>query len=273
MPEGPEVETVRRTLQPLLLGRRVGSVWLGTQKLRNVLVKQDFAVLVGQEIIHLGRHGKLLWLDFSRGARALIRLGMTGRLTVTSKQSAVEKHTHVRLALKDNDNELRYVDPRRFGEFFITDQSDRSSIDKMGPDPTTTWTAREQTQVAQSIKKSSRSIKEILLDQQVLAGVGNIYASESLFIAKISPFANGCSLSAAQINRLLSSIPQVLQAAIVNGGTSFSDYVDGNGKKGANIDFVQVFMRQGLPCPSCKNTIEKRTQGGRSTYFCCKCQG
>lgn len=272
MPEGPEVETVRRTLEPSLVGRSVLSSWVGDKKLRNSLRTKDFRLLEGNKIVRLGRHGKLLWLDFSGELRTYVRLGMTGQLKLTQKDAVVEKHTHVRLILDGDGQELRYVDPRRFGEFSVTIQGDNANIEKMGPDPTSDWSREAQAEATNNIRKSSRSIKEILLDQAVLAGVGNIYASESLFLARISPVVSGNALSPTQIVRLLKKVHIVLQAAIENCGTSFSNYVDGNGKKGANIDFVQVFMRHGLPCPRCKNTIDRLNQGGRSTYYCAKCQ-
>lgn len=272
MPEGPEVETVRRTIEPLLLKQRVNKAWVRKIKLRNVLEPEEFQILEGKSIKGLNRHGKLLWLDFSGGVRAFVRLGMTGRLIFSGQEDVLEPHTHVRLALGDGSFELRYVDPRRFGEFSLSKDRSTVHLKNMGPDPTISWTQAEKAQISRKILGSSRSIKEILLDQKVLAGVGNIYASESLYAASISPLLAGNQLTPKQIEALLNAVFEVLHLAVKNCGTSFASYVDGRGNKGQNIHYLQVFMRQGHPCPKCKNTIKKICQAARSTYYCANCQ-
>lgn len=273
MPEGPEVETVRRTLHPMVEGRRLGEAWVSDLALRRPVRATDFSGLVNQKIIGTGRHGKLLWLDVEKAGGIWVRLGMTGRLLVQRSTEEKHPHTHVVIPLDEGTEELRYVDVRRFGE--VVPYADTTLLQaeraRMGPDPLT-WNEDERVLVATKLKQTQRALKEALLDQSLIAGVGNIYASEALFEARISPFKKGQRASKAALLRLLDATEAVLRKAVKHRGTTFSDFVDSSGGEGQNLQHVAVFWRENEPCPSCLRPIEKAVQGGRSTYFCRKCQ-
>lgn len=273
MPEGPEVETVRRTLHPMVEGRRLGAAWVSDFALRRPVKAADFSNLVGKKVVETGRHGKLLWLEAEDKRGLWVRLGMTGRLLVQNAKEERHPHTHVVIPLDDGREELRYVDVRRFGEVvpYGAPSLLEAECARMGPDPLT-WGDEERLQVAAKLKRTQRSLKEALLDQSLIAGVGNIYASEALFEARISPYKKGHRASKPALLRLLEATESVLRKAVKHRGTTFSDFVDSTGGEGQNLQHVAVFWRAGEPCPNCTRPIEKAVQGGRSTYFCRKCQ-
>lgn len=273
MPEGPEVETVRRTLHPLVEGRRLGAPWVSRFKLRTPVTKKQLQPLVGRRVVGTGRHGKLLWLDVEGGGGLFVRLGMTGRLLVEPREKERHPHTHVIIPLDEGERELRYVDVRRFGEVvpFADERARDDERRRMGPDPLT-WSDAERARAGERIRKTQRTLKDALLDQSLLAGVGNIYASEALFVARLSPFRRGCETSKRAIERLLDAAREVLEQAVIHRGTTFSDFVDSTGGEGDNLSHLHVFWREGEPCPSCGRPIERAVQGARSTFFCRKCQ-
>lgn len=273
MPEGPEVETVRRTLEPLVEGRRLGAPWVSRHKLRTPTTKRALAAVTDRRVTGTGRHGKLLWLDVEGGGGLMVRLGMTGRLVVEARDAPRHPHTHVVIPLDDGAQELRYVDVRRFGE--VVPYKDAKERDeeraRMGPDPLT-WTPEERARVKARLRSTTRTLKDALLDQSLLAGVGNIYASEALFVARLSPFKRGCDTSPRALERLLDAVQEVLEKAVVHRGTTFSDFVDSTGGEGGNLEHLLVFQREGEPCPSCGRGVEREVQGARSTFFCPRCQ-
>jgi formamidopyrimidine-DNA glycosylase len=272
MPEGPEVETIRLDIEPLLLDQAIQSAWVSRVLYPTAQKRSQFKRLTGKTISALGRHGKLLWINTTQEQSLLVRLGMSGRLRVQQKESAVEKHTHVRIQLKSN-YELRYIDPRRFGSVTLieTEAEKISEIKKMGPDPLS-WNLKQKKEIIKRIQKSERSIKTILLDQSILAGVGNIYASEALFVAKIAPDKKGSELPATKLLSLLDATQNVMELALQNRGTSFMSYVDGWGKKGDNFSRLWVFARTDQSCKICRTSIQQKIQAGRSTFYCPKCQ-
>lgn len=272
MPEGPEVKTVARTLQEKLIGQQLGALWHSAYKLRRPVNYQSLKSLEKSVISGVSAYGKVLFIEINNHAAIVVQLGMTGQLKVETTNTPVARHTHVRWSLKNTPYELRYVDPRRFGLFDICDEQMRKQIiNKLGPDP---FRLNEShiLLLINSMRKSSRAIKEVLLDQSVIAGVGNIYASEALFLATINPETHGCDLAPKSVRLLIDAIVQVMAQAYQNCGTSFSNYVDGSGSKGKNLDFLQVFQRHGQPCLICQTTIERIKQGGRSTFYCPRCQ-
>lgn len=273
MPEGPEVETVRRTLEPMVQGRCLGPAWVSALSLRRSVRAADFRALRGKRVVGTGRHGKLLWLNLEGEGGIWVRLGMTGRLLVQNAEAEKHPHTHVIIPLDGGDEELRYVDVRRFGEVvpYLQAAEREAECARMGPDPLT-WGAAERSQVAEKLKRTQRALKEALLDQSLIAGVGNIYASEALFEARISPFKKGQQTSKTALHRLLDATEAVLRKAVEHRGTTFSDFVDSSGGEGQNLQHVAVFWRSGEPCLVCGRAIEKAVQGARSTYFCRKCQ-
>jgi formamidopyrimidine-DNA glycosylase len=276
MPEGPEVETIRRSLHPLLVGRTVGAAWVSKKALRTRVPAKAFAPLAGRAITGTGRKGKLMWIDVDNGAGLFVRLGMSGKLTVGAPDADVAPHTHVRLPLAATAGplrELRYVDPRRFGEIvpFADATTKERELARMGPDAFALAGA-DKDDVVTRLRATERSLKDVLLDQSVLAGVGNIYAAEALYLARLSPFRTGKSLRGPDVARLLDAVAQVLKEAVGRRGTSFSNYVDGLGVPGENLGHLFVFQREGEPCRTCGRLVERATQGARSTFFCRTCQ-
>lgn len=273
MPEGPEVETVRRTLEPLLVGRTLGAGWASRQKLRTPVTTRQLSFLEGRRVLTLGRHGKLMWLDAEGDVGLLLRLGMTGKLLVEPKENPRHPHTHVVIPLDEGDQELRYVDVRRFGEVvpFKSVKEREAEQSRLGPDPLS-WTEEERAFVVEKLKATKRSLKDALLDQAVVAGVGNIYACEALFVAGLSPLAKGMNVSRASLEELTAAVESVLTEAVEHCGTTFSDFVDALGERGTYISHVHVFRREGEPCPRCGRPVERIVQGGRSTFLCRRCQ-
>ncbi len=272
MPEGPEVETVRRTLLPLVLGARLGKAKVSKLALRTKITAKQLAFLEGAVVDDVGRHGKLLWLRAGAGG-VCIRLGMTGRVTVEATSTTALKHTHVRVPLNDGERELRFCDPRRFGEVVPFGDVGELELERarMGPDGITIDDVG-RARVAAAIVKTGRSIKDALLDQKVVAGVGNIYAAEACFLAGLAPTRAGSSLSAAEVAALIAGIERTLADGVKNRGTSFSDYVDADGQRGDNASYLHVFQREDEGCRRCGTTIARFTQGARSTFWCPGCQ-
>lgn len=273
MPEGPEVETVRRSLEPLLIGARLGTGWASRDKLRTPVTTRQLQPLAGRRVTGLGRHGKLLWVDVEGGAGLLVRLGMTGRLLVHDAREPRAPHTHVVFPLDGGERELRYVDVRRFGEVtpfagLLERDAERC---RLGPDPLS-WDDEGRTQVIDRWRATARTLKDALLDQACVAGVGNIYACEALFLAGLSPLARGIDVSRVRLAVLAERVEEVLQRAVEHRGTSFSDFVDGVGERGQHLAHVYVFQREGEPCPTCGDPIVRIQQGGRSTFLCRRCQ-
>ncbi len=270
MPELPEVETIRRYLDTVLPGRQINDV----KRLDARMVKRSqlstaemCQKMTGLTIRAVSREGKFLFLRFGSHDALLLHLGMSGRLVTTSPDEPYRPHTHLVLGLQDL--ELRLVDPRRFGRIAWVglDGSNRLSL---GVDPL----SRRFGQAALGAIMAGRScaIKSALLNQSLIAGLGNIYADESLFLAGVHPLRLAGSLSAEEVGRLARAIPKVLRLALRNRGTSFSDYVDALGHPGQNQQFLNVYGREGLDCPRCHTPISRLVIGGRSSHFCGQCQ-
>ena len=272
MPEGPEVEVVRAALAQQLPSQIVRDVYVSKKALRRPVQKKDFRFLLGETIQSVKRRGKFLYFMTNDTQGFWCRLGMSGKLLVTKADAPRRPHTHVILFFADG-NRLAYVDPRRFGELFPFAEPSvlLQELQRLGPDPLH-WNATEQTNVIRASRKTKRQIKVFLLDQTCISGVGNIYACEALFQAQISPFRQTKSLSVSEMKRLLQATAEVLKKAVANGGTSFSDYEMPDGQQGNNYSLRQVFQREQEPCFKCATTIKMRTQHGRSTFYCPRCQ-
>ncbi len=270
MPELPEVETVARDLRPLLVGRSLLSIHRSRKPLRNQWSKKCEPMLLGSRIEAIHRRGKWLLLELDRGPFLMVHLGMTGQFTVVLPGTAKEDHTHF-VFLLDNRSELRFRDIRRFGS--ITYFADRAGwegylADRLGPEP---WDLPAQDWQS-VLAKSKRALKAILLDQTIIAGVGNIYADESCFAAGIDPRRTGHSLDAKEGLRLLQSIRVVLNRAIKYRGSSIRNYVGGSGLRGGFQNEFAAYGRTGKPCLKCEVPIECVRLAGRSTHFCPQCQ-
>lgn len=272
MPEGPEVETIRTSLMPALIGRAVVGAWVSGKRMRAPLRRPQLTPLLGRAVVALGRRGKALWIDVEGGAGVLVRLGMTGRLVVEAAEARRAPHTHVALALGDG-SELRFIDARRFGSVvpYRAPAARDALLADVGPDVLTLDDDGRRAVIA-ALRGTDRSLKDALLDQRLLAGVGNIYASEALFRARLSPCLRGRQLGPAVAARLVAAAEQTLADAVRHRGTSFSDYVDGRGEQGDNLAHLFVFAREGEPCRVCGAAIRRRAQGQRSTFLCPTCQ-
>lgn len=270
MPELPEVETVARDLRPLLIGRSLIGVSRSKKSLRQKWPKKCEPTLLGSTIQAIHRRGKWLLVELDRGPFLMVHLGMTGQFTVVLPGTTKEDHTHF-VFLLDNRSELRFRDIRRFGS--ITYFPDRAGwefylADRLGPEP---WDMPAQDWQSE-LAKSKRALKAILLDQTIIAGIGNIYADESCFAARIDPRRISCSLNAAESLRLLQSICSVLDRAITYRGSSIRNYVGGSGLRGGFQDEFAVYGRTRKPCMECGTPIQCVRLAGRSTHFCPNCQ-
>jgi formamidopyrimidine-DNA glycosylase len=283
MPELPEVETVARGLRLSVLGRRILSVTLG----KTDFIDDPAALeqhLPGRRIDAVERYGKFMLLRLSpvqagvsaptpengdaASASLLVHLGMTGQLVPSPAAQPCEKHTHVCMLL-DDGRELRYTDPRRFGRMaYLTEASLAEELTAFGADPLEVGAE----EFAARIGSRNARIKALLLDQSVLRGVGNIYADESLWRAKIHPARVGARLSKKELVTLRKVLQDILQKAIVLRGSSISDFLDANGEPGEYQQHHRVYGREGKRCYRCRATIQRVIVAGRSSHFCPKCQ-
>lgn len=272
MPEGPEVRVIAHSLKNTLCGQMLHNFWRSDKSLRKPIDEAKLIALENKYINDVISYGKVLFIYINNEPKIKIQLGMSGKLVISDKKAVLLPHTHIIWPLKDHHQELRYIDARRFGLFSACDSKDYAqTMHHLGPDPFLFNKAHYQAIIKQA-KKSHRSIKAILLDQTMIAGVGNIYAAEALFLAGIHPESKACNLSNEQYHSLLDAVVKVMQQSFHHGGTSFASYVNAQGQKGSHINFVNVFKREAKPCLACGTLIKKITQHGRSTCFCPKCQ-
>lgn len=271
MPELPEVETVRRTLMPAV-GKRMESVWDSGKGLHmgRKPPRRKMQELTGATLRDIQRRGKYLLLDTDRPQSLLVHLGMTGRLLIVPAGAVRAKHTHVAMRLGDH-HELRFVDARRFGVVDVVDRNgDIAVLAALGPDPLVDGVDAPRLFAASRNKRAT--LKAFLLDQRVIAGLGNIYVSEALWRARLRPTKRATQLTAANARALASAISEVLDNALEKGGTSLRDFVNAVGAKGENADYLWVYGRNGQPCLRCKTTIRRQVLHGRATFYCPRCQ-
>jgi formamidopyrimidine-DNA glycosylase len=281
MPELPEVETVARGLRQTVLGRRILSVTLG----KTDFIDDPAALeqhLPGRQIEAVERYGKFMLLRLSSVAGAsiasangdaapaslLVHLGMTGQLAPAPAGQPLQKHTHVCLLL-DDGRELRYTDARRFGRIAYLDKAMLSGeLTGFGADPLEV----SKEEFADRICGRRARIKALLLDQSVLRGVGNIYADESLWRARIHPARIGATLSRKEAETLRRGLQEILQKAITLRGSSISDFLDAEGEPGEYQRHHRAYGREGETCCRCKTPVRRGIVAGRSSYFCPRCQ-
>ena len=276
MPELPEVETVARGLQREIAGRSILSVAVGKSDFIDdpALLEKE---LPGRKIRAVERYGKFLLLRLANREKAeapepesalLVHLGMTGLLMPRPGREPPAKHTHVVIEL-DDGRELRYIDARRFGRMaYLSGEALQTELRRFGEDPLET----RLEEFTQSIHRRRARIKALLLDQHVLRGVGNIYADESLWKAKIHPAHLGARLKPAQLAQLYRALQEILREAIVLRGSSISDFLDAEGVPGDYQRHHRVYDREGKGCVRCKTPIRRVIVAGRSSYFCPQCQ-
>jgi formamidopyrimidine-DNA glycosylase len=229
------------------------------------------SLLAGRSVRDLDRRGKRIIFTLDNGCRFFIHLGMTGRLTISSAKIAPEPHTHLEIELSKQGKKelevLRFRDPRRFGGIWWL--GCETSPDKgMGPEPLTLTPTR----LSAILLQTTRPLKVSLLDQKLVAGLGNIYVDESLFLAKIHPLQRSRDQTATQARALMRAMKTTLKKAIDHRGSTLRDYRDAEGNAGGFQSLHQVYDREGEPCVICKTPIERIVLGGRSTHFCPKCQ-
>lgn len=275
MPELPEVELTRRHLEPVLAGARVARVAVrGARVLRNQPHPGDFAArLEGRTVEAIRRRGKYLLAAVEGGVTWLTHLGMSGRVSVALPGEAEPPHTALVVALEDGP-EVRLVDPRTFGYAAVLTPEELASVgsSRLGPDaleelPPARW-------LAGRLAGRTAPIKSLLLDQRLLAGLGNIYADEVLHRARIRPDRPAGSLRPEEVAALRRSIRPILESGLRHGGTSLSDmaYLLPDGRTGRYLPRLRAYGRAGRPCRSCGQPILRIVQGGRSAFFCPECQ-
>ncbi|MDD2233869.1 MAG: DNA-formamidopyrimidine glycosylase [Desulfitobacteriaceae bacterium] len=272
MPELPEVETIRRTLLERVLGLNIIEVKVLWPPVAQNWQDRIFAeVVCGRKIESIERRGKYLLFTLDEGWSLVAHLRMTGRLNYYSCVQVPERHTHLVFSL--NQGELHFSDVRKFGRIQLipTDLRFRlASLAKLGPEPLDAdFTANT---LGKRLASKKTNLKTALLDQRVLAGLGNIYVDEALFRSGLAPERKVCSLSADEIGKLYGAIREVLQASILAHGTSLRDYRDANGRAGNFQDLLQVYGRGAQPCLKCGRLLEKIRLAGRTTVFCKSCQ-
>jgi len=277
MPELPEVETVCRGLAKVLEGRVIARFETRRRDLRVPFPAGLSAKVTGKRVRSITRRAKYILITLDDSQIVVAHLGMSGRMTIDKGATAPGRHDHVIIAT-DDGTEIRFNDPRRFGLMTLTTAAelDRHKLFKgLGPDPLEGVFTPES--LVRALKGRKTAIKAALLDQRIVAGLGNIYVSESLFRAGISPKRKSGTVNAARAARLVPAIKQVLQEAIAAGGSSLRDHVQPSGELGYFQHRWQVYDRAGQPCPNHAaekkpSLIKRIVQGGRSTFFCPRCQ-
>ncbi len=271
MPELPEVETIRRDLMAAVCGRTITSAWVSENapRLVQLLPSDEFCrQLTGHRIEDVSRRGKYLIFNLDRELMWVVHLRMTGRLQHHTDRCPETPYLRAAFGLNDG-TWLCFIDLRKFGMMWLVD--DWSLVHpRLGPEPLED--SFDLADFRSLLKCRSAPIKSVLLDQTVLAGIGNIYADEALFAARINPKRAASALSKPAVDRLHTAIREVLRAALGDRGSSFRDYVDARGKEGGHQLNVKVFRRTGLPCYICGTEIRRIKLAGRSTHLCPKCQ-
>ncbi len=271
MPELPEVESLRRSLVPQLVGIQLGELTVHRTDLREPVDAPALAELSGRRILALHRRAKYLLIEFEEDELLAVHLGMSGQFTLAERHEPRARHEH--LAWEVGDQRLRYVDARRFGLLFrlprISLTTDRHFV-HLGPEPLGSDFGGSTLQQAATRRRGP--VKNFLMDSRVVVGVGNIYASEVLHRAGIHPNRRVDRISANRWDRLARCVREVLTEAIGSGGTTFSDYVDGTGAGGSHGPRLAVYDRAGHPCARCGRSVRRQVHAGRSTYYCPGCQ-
>jgi len=269
VPELPEVETTRRGIEPHTVGRRIVALRLYEPRLRWRVPDDLPALIAGQRILHAKRRAKYLLLELEKGT-LLLHLGMSGSLRVLPADTPCLTHDHFDLVL-DSGSTLRFNDPRRFGSLHYTREPDKHPLlAKLAPEP---LDPAFNTGYLWRVTRGRRvAIKQLLMNSQLVVGVGNIYASEALFRAKIRPRRPARTLTRLEAGRLVRAVKSVLKMAIRVGGTTLRDYVGADGQPGYFRQKLYVYERHSQPCRTCRTPIRQLTQGQRSTYYCPSCQ-
>lgn len=273
MPELPEIETIKSVIEPQIKGLAIKNITVNRPEVIAQPPAAEFCTAVaGQIITSMSRRGKFLLLHLKNDSRIILHLRMTGCLLVTPPDCTMEKHTHILFHLSDG-KELRFSDTRRFGRFWLIRSGEEdtcSGIAKLGLEPFSSECNAEY--LKNKLGKRKKTIKECLLDQSVIAGIGNIYSDEILFWAKICPARPAGGLTEEEWKRLAGIIPECLSYFIEKNYIGADDYLQTKGQDYRNTPFLQVYGHANESCPNCGNTLCRTVIGGRSSVYCPNCQ-
>jgi len=270
MPELPEVETTKRGIEPHVLGQTIKKITIRTDKLRWPIPTVIKRHLKNQIIHSIERRAKYIFLNSDKGS-LIVHLGMTGSLRVIDAKVPVQKHEHIDI-LFTNNKVLRYKDARKFGSFLWTtnDPHQHDLITRLGPEPLSK--AFNAAYLFASCRNRKVAIKAHIMNQSVVVGIGNIYASEALFKAGIHPNKAAHRVSKDKLKELIKTSKQTLRAAIKQGGTTLQDYQNPDGAPGYFSIRLKVYGREGEPCPKCSKAIKAKVIGQRNSFYCTSCQ-
>lgn len=273
MPELPEIEVLRRSLEPFVIGDRIERVEVRDPRLREPINARELVRRVsGRRIERLDRRGKYLLLDLEGGWTLGIHLGMSGRFTLVPKDEPMEPHEHVAFFLASG-RKLRLRDPRRFGLVFTyktAERDDDPHFSHLGVEPLEPGFSGRTLQAAAAGRRGP--VKAFLMDGTVVVGAGNIYAAETLYRAGVHPLRSVARISAKSWDRIAGCLVEVLSQAVGEGGTTLNDFADGEGRSGYFQVSLSVYGREGEACDRCGRTLRRVVLGNRSTYFCPGCQ-
>jgi len=270
MPELPEVETIVRGLKRTVLGKKIKTIKIVPSRVLQNNPRYLKRNLTGLKIVSVKRRGKNIILQLSGGNLLLIHLGMTGNLIYLKRPAPLKKHDHLNMEFSDK-SQLRYNDPRKFGKFKLVKSSRKENIEdlkSLGPEPLEIT----ENDFVRLVQTRRGRIKSTLLNQKFIAGIGNIYADEVLFEAKIHPEERACNISLNRLKKLHQAIQKILKKAIKSGGSSIDNYLDLEGRQGLFQLQHKAYGKKGKPCPRCGTKIKRIVVNQRSSYFCPKCQ-
>lgn len=270
MPELPEVETTRRGIEPLVVNKVIDHVRIYNASLRWPIPDRLVEVLPGQQVSAVERRSKYLLFHFDRGT-LIVHLGMTGHLRLDSSTAERRKHDHVEIVFRDGSS-LRYNDSRRFGAMLWTEDDPYRHVRLAGLGPEPFDSVFNAAYLCKLSRGRSVAVKPFLMNANVVVGVGNIYANEALFRARIAPACPAGKVTKAAFGRLISSVREILDAAISAGGTTIRDFSDSQGRPGYFAQELCVYGRAGQACTACGARIQQVKLGQRSTYYCPTCQ-
>jgi formamidopyrimidine-DNA glycosylase len=276
MPELPEVESLRRILARTAVGRKIVSVRIGEKRLRRRVVANFADAIVGRRIVKLSRRAKYLIVELDGDHVMLVHLGMSGSLTHRRDGFRADdfdpRHDHIELLL-DDGSRLVYNDPRRFGMVRLVERATLAStaeLKGLGPEPLSREFSADY--LAAKARRRTAAIKNLIMDQRIVAGIGNIYASEILFLSGVRPTRKAGRVTRNEIEKIVANTPIVLRAAIGRNGTTFRSYRDSRGQPGRFAERLRVYGREGEPCYTCSTPIRNVVVGQRASFYCPKCQ-
>ena len=281
MPELPEVETVRLGITSFFANKKIKDIIVNNRSLRLKVPKDLEKTVINQTIVNIRRRAKYLLLDLTGDLTLIVHLGMAGKIRIIDGGDNPDfiKHDHVIMSFSDSSKLLVYNDSRRFGCFTVTSTSllkEHKLLKDIGIEPLSD--EFDAKYLLDAFKKRSMNVKTALLNQKIIAGIGNIYACEALFLAKISPLRKACDISPKEIEKLVFAIKMILNNAIKKGGTTIRDYQTPLGNLGYFANELAVYNKAGQKCLNCdcskqaNNVIKKIVQNNRSTFYCANCQ-